>query len=309
MAKDELNQYSKTASSNTDVGGVGLGEGSMVVSDINNAMREIMSHLAAFADGTDGIDVLNLQDDDGSASIKLQAPSTVTADVTLTLPDGDGSADQVLSTDGSGALSWSDITVTASELDVSGNGTSGQVLASDGDGSFSWTTSVSYPQVITILTSGSSYTIPSDAQAVLIRASGAGGGGAVRDDGNASSNGGTGGATTMTNSSLSINISASGGLGGQQSEGHSNNYNQMATSPTGTTLKAKGAQGSRAHGDEPDRSPYEGLNGHLVQQYVTGSSVAGKVLAYSLGSGGTGGSAAGETAQNGQSGTIELWIW
>ena len=63
MAKDELNQYSKTASSNTDVGGVGLGEGSMVVSDINNAMREIMSHLAAFADGTDHITKLNLSDE------------------------------------------------------------------------------------------------------------------------------------------------------------------------------------------------------------------------------------------------------
>ena len=309
MAKDEINQYSKTASSNTDVGGVGLGEGSMVVSDINNALRELMSHIAAFSDGTDGIDVLNLQDDDGSASIKLQAPSAVTTTTTLTLPDGDGSADQVLSTDGSGTLSWSDISVGADELDVTGNGTSGQALTSDGDGSFSWTTISSYPQVITILTSGSSYTIPSDAQAVLIRASGAGGGGAVRDDGNASSNGGAGGATTVSNSTLSINISATGGLGGQQSENHSNNYNQMATSPTGTTLKAKGAQGSRAHGDEPDRSPYEGLNGNLVQQYVTGSNVGGEVLTISIGSGGTGGSAAGETAQDGQDGYIELTIW
>ena len=62
MAKDEINQYSKTASSNTDVGGVGLGEGSMVPSDINNAFREIMSHLAAFADGTDHITKLDIGD-------------------------------------------------------------------------------------------------------------------------------------------------------------------------------------------------------------------------------------------------------
>lgn len=62
MAKDELNQYSKTAASNTDVGGVGLGEGTMVVSDINNAMRELMSHLAAFADGTDHITKLDIGD-------------------------------------------------------------------------------------------------------------------------------------------------------------------------------------------------------------------------------------------------------
>lgn len=62
MAKDELNQYSKTASSNTDVGGVGLGEGSMVPSDINNAFREIMSHLAAFADGTDHVTKIDIGD-------------------------------------------------------------------------------------------------------------------------------------------------------------------------------------------------------------------------------------------------------
>lgn len=62
MAKDELNQYSKTAASNTDVGGVDLGEGSMVVSDINNALRGVMSHLAAFADGTDHITKLDIGD-------------------------------------------------------------------------------------------------------------------------------------------------------------------------------------------------------------------------------------------------------
>lgn len=62
MAKDEINQYSKTASSNTDVGGVGLGEGSMVPSDINNAFREIMSHLAAFADGTDHVTKIDIGD-------------------------------------------------------------------------------------------------------------------------------------------------------------------------------------------------------------------------------------------------------
>lgn len=106
MAKNALNEYSKTAASNTDVGGVDLGEGTMAVSDINDAMREIMSHLAEFNDGTEGIDVLSLQDDDGSAAIKIQAPSAVTTTTTFTLPDGDGSDGQVLQTDGSGTLSW-----------------------------------------------------------------------------------------------------------------------------------------------------------------------------------------------------------
>ena len=106
MAKDKLNQYSATAASNTDVGGVDLGEGTMAVSDINDAMRELMSHLAEFQDGTAGIDVLSLTDDTDANQIKFQAPTSVTTTTTFTLPDGDGSAGSVLETDGSGTLSW-----------------------------------------------------------------------------------------------------------------------------------------------------------------------------------------------------------
>jgi hypothetical protein len=107
MAKDAIYQYDNTASNNTDVGGINLSEGVMVPSDLNNAIREVMSHLGDFADGTSGIDILSLVDDDASHAIKLQAPSAVTTTTTLTLPDGAGSANQVLTTNGSGTLSWS----------------------------------------------------------------------------------------------------------------------------------------------------------------------------------------------------------
>ena len=107
MAKDKLTQYDSTASNNTDVGGISVAEG-MLPSGVNNAIREQMSHLADFAAGTSGVDVLKLQDDTDTNSIKLQAPASVTADTTFTLPDGDGSADQVLKTDGSGQLGWAD---------------------------------------------------------------------------------------------------------------------------------------------------------------------------------------------------------
>lgn len=107
MSKDKLTDYDNVAANNTDCGGINLSEGVMVPSDLNNFAREIMSHLADFADGTTGVDVLTLQDDDASASIKLQAPSEVTTTTTFTLPDGDGSNGQVLSTDGSGQLGWS----------------------------------------------------------------------------------------------------------------------------------------------------------------------------------------------------------
>jgi len=107
MSKDKLTDYDATASNNTDVGGISVAEG-MLPSGVNNAIREQMSHLKDFASGTTGIDVLSLADDDASHSIKLQAPSAVTADTTFTLPDGDGTADQVLKTDGSGQLGFAD---------------------------------------------------------------------------------------------------------------------------------------------------------------------------------------------------------
>ena len=106
MAKNKITEYDSTAANNTDVGGVNLAENSMLPSDVNNALREILSHLKDFADGTSGINVLSLIDDDDSHAIKFQGPSSITANTTFTLPDGDGSADQYLKTDGSGTLAW-----------------------------------------------------------------------------------------------------------------------------------------------------------------------------------------------------------
>ena len=59
MSKDKISDYDPVAAQNTDVGGVNLSEGVMVPSDLNNALREIMSHLADFADGTEAVDVIN----------------------------------------------------------------------------------------------------------------------------------------------------------------------------------------------------------------------------------------------------------
>ena len=49
---------------------------------------------------------LRFADSDSSNWVALQAPATVSSNVTWTLPAADGSANQVLSTNGSGALSW-----------------------------------------------------------------------------------------------------------------------------------------------------------------------------------------------------------
>ena len=49
---------------------------------------------------------LRFADSDSSHYVALQAPATVSSNVTWTLPATDGSANQHLKTDGSGALGW-----------------------------------------------------------------------------------------------------------------------------------------------------------------------------------------------------------
>lgn len=53
MPKNKLSEYSSTAGDNTDIGGINIGEG-MAPSDVNNAIREQMSQLKEFIDGSSG---------------------------------------------------------------------------------------------------------------------------------------------------------------------------------------------------------------------------------------------------------------
>ena len=56
---------------------------------------------------------LRLADSDSSNYVALQAPSTVASNVTFTLPSADGSSGEVLTTNGSGALSFTAISSPA----------------------------------------------------------------------------------------------------------------------------------------------------------------------------------------------------
>ena len=53
MTNAKISEYSSTAADNTDIGGINIGEG-MAPSDVNNAMREQMSQLKDFIDGSSG---------------------------------------------------------------------------------------------------------------------------------------------------------------------------------------------------------------------------------------------------------------
>ncbi|MBN1609239.1 MAG: hypothetical protein JW940_21595 [Polyangiaceae bacterium] len=77
--------------------------------------------------------------DDGSHELTLKTPTGLAADVSLELPDSDGTSGQVLKTDGAGKLAWS-----AAPMTDPGSGTSGQVLSTNGSGVYSWVTRAPY---------------------------------------------------------------------------------------------------------------------------------------------------------------------
>lgn len=67
---------------------------------------------------SDGLSVLaqkgvRYYDSDSSHYVEVRAASTVSTNVTLTLPTSDGDADQYLKTDGSGNLSWASVSTPA----------------------------------------------------------------------------------------------------------------------------------------------------------------------------------------------------
>ena len=76
---------------------------------------------------------LKLFDSDSSHYVSLLVPSTVSANVALVLPGDDGSSDQVLSTNGSGTLSWVDQSGGGSGASSYPNSTVTPVPSSEGN--------------------------------------------------------------------------------------------------------------------------------------------------------------------------------
>lgn len=236
---------------------------------------------------------------------------TITGAAT-TIDSANLTASRALVSDASGKVAASS-TITSTELEYLNGVTSNiQTQLNNVSG---------YPLDIRVLTSGTSYTIPAGAKAILIRASGGGGGGSVYANPatsglgvNTTTLGGDGGTTTVSNSTLGISITAAGGPNGTNmaSDASINNWftNVGASSAGGDIFYNAGASGGRSTTNNFDGGREDGGAGVLVQKYVTGTNVGGKVLSYSLGAGGTATSNGGTIRpEAGRAGYIELWIW
>jgi hypothetical protein len=131
MAKTKISEFDTDPALNTDIDSINIAEG-CAPSGINNAIRELMSQLKNQQDGSsldtftvgntltvNAANSLRLADTDSSHYVGLKSPGTVSTSYTLTLPTADGTSGQVISTNGSGALSF----ISASSGDVTLTGT------------------------------------------------------------------------------------------------------------------------------------------------------------------------------------------
>jgi hypothetical protein len=90
MPKNKLTDYSATNASNTDVGGINIDEG-MLPSSVNDAIREVMTHLKDFSEGTQPINALDVAGTITSDGLTVDGDATISSGTpTLQLTDTGG---------------------------------------------------------------------------------------------------------------------------------------------------------------------------------------------------------------------------
>jgi hypothetical protein len=136
--------------------------GGKYYTDILDGAKATPANLKVGNGSTAGASVQLLEDsDNGTNFVALKAADTLGASTTFVLPTADGSANQVIGTDGSGNLSFLSTTSTlagATDSDIS-SPTGGQLLVHDGSNSFD---NVSMSGDVTMASSGA-VTIANDA--------------------------------------------------------------------------------------------------------------------------------------------------
>jgi hypothetical protein len=234
-----------------------------------------------------------------------------------------------------GTAKIADNSVNASKLNVSGNGTAGQVLKTDGDGSFSWGTGSTLPIHIIATVTGIFFvrntdgslptnitaanvwslsdqsgggTAPSGknhielpAGKVIFKIAGAGGGGG------AVSTGSDGGDTTL------LGCISKGGIYGQSASnngiGRALAVGTIASGLNGIVKLSGGGEGGQCGGTDNDGLGGDGLSGNLL--IVVKEMTAGDTESFTLGIGGTGslvnsGDSSNPRASSGKNGFVEV---
>jgi len=225
---------------------------------------------------------ISFPDADASNWVALQGPSTVTSNLTLTLPSVDGTLNQVLSTNGSGILSFiSTLSGVSIQVFTSGSGT---------------------------------YTPSSGRSNFLVIATGGGGGG-----GGTTSAGSAGTSTTFTPAGIGTALSAGGGDGGTSVNSLANGSKGIsAINSTGGQINLVVPGGAIAwQGSAPGGYGFlRGSGGFSASQnsrFTQGGDAGGTAIrlynstemgataSYSIGTGGSGGASFGD---NGISGCV-----
>lgn len=83
---------------------------------LENTSDDFTGTLSVKGSGNSAVGVIRHYDNDDSNYIDIQAPGTVASNYSLTLPPNDGDSGQVLTTDGSGVLTWTSKTVDTTDL-------------------------------------------------------------------------------------------------------------------------------------------------------------------------------------------------
>jgi hypothetical protein len=173
---------------------------------------------------------LRLNDNDNSNHLKVKAPGNLTSNYTLTLPNDDGAANEILKTDGSGNTSWVSVSSLISDI----SGATMNIFTSSG----TFTPGNGRKDFLVLCTggggsSGSVNTNTDDSARIGRCGQGGAGGTAIRMY--TQSQMGSGGSVTVGNGGSAPNWSAGGNAGGNTS------FNPNGS---GTTCVGNGGQGS-----------------------------------------------------------------
>lgn len=183
----------------------------------------------------------------GANYIALRAPAAVTSSQIFDFPDGDGNANNILATNGSGSLFWMGF---LDEDDLSSDSAtevaSQQSIKAYVDAEIAGVTAGStiVPTIQKFTSSSGTYTLPTSPSPVYIRVVMVGGGGGSSGSGTSGTGGagGNGGNSTFGSSLLSANGGTGGGTSGASGAGGSAS---LGTGPIGIALPgAAGSAGS-----------------------------------------------------------------